>query len=140
MRGPPASPTSAIVFHHLARHYAAAYLAIFAMVDTPGADQSFSTIAMGLAVDPLRAAAARAFAEYFFSVADTVYPGCRFANAAGRLRRRHPVVTVNRSSTNSQGLVLMSVVRTYDKVTFFEVRINHGCCKDYLVWRSRSFR
>jgi hypothetical protein len=68
-----------IVFHHHARYYAATYPEIFAMVDTPGAEQSFSTIATGLAVDPPRAAAARAFAEYFFSVADTVYPACGFA-------------------------------------------------------------
>jgi hypothetical protein len=68
-----------IIFHHLARHYAATYPEIFAMVDVPAAGQSFSTIAMGLAVEPLRAAAARAFAEYFLGVAGTVYPAYGFA-------------------------------------------------------------
>ena len=46
----------------------------------PGAEQSSSTIAMASAIDPLRAKAAKAFAEYFLSVARTVYPRYGFAS------------------------------------------------------------
>ena len=69
-----------IIFHHLARYFANAYPQVCAMVTVPGAEQFSSTIAMVSAIDPLRAKAAKAFAEYFLSVARTVYPRYGFAS------------------------------------------------------------
>lgn len=69
-----------IIFHHLARYFASAYSQVCAMVPVPGAEQFSSTIAMVSATDPLRAKAAKAFAEYFLGVARTIYPRYGFAN------------------------------------------------------------
>jgi Bacterial extracellular solute-binding protein len=63
-----------VIFHHLARYYAAAYPGLYALVTVPGAERFSSTIGMASAVDPLRAHAARAFSEFFFGVAREVYP------------------------------------------------------------------
>ena len=68
-----------IIFHHLARYYAAAYPGLFALVTAPEAERFSSTIAMAFAVDPLRAPAAKAFSEFFFGVAREVYPPHGFA-------------------------------------------------------------
>jgi Bacterial extracellular solute-binding protein len=68
-----------IIFHHLARYYAAAYPGLFALVTAPEAERFSSTIAMASAVDPLRAQAAKAFSDFFFGVAHEVYPRYGFA-------------------------------------------------------------
>jgi hypothetical protein len=68
-----------IIFHHLARYFANAYPQVCAMVTVPRAEQFSSTIAMASVIDPLRAKAAKAFAEYFLRVAPTVYPRYGFA-------------------------------------------------------------
>ena len=68
-----------IIFHHLARYFAATYPELCAMVTVPGAEQFTSTIAMVQTVDPLRAPAAKAFSEFFLSVAREVYPRYGFA-------------------------------------------------------------
>jgi len=69
-----------VIFHHLARYFADAYPQVCAIATVPGAEQSFSTIAMVSAIDPLRAKAGKAFIEYFLSVARTVYPRYGFAS------------------------------------------------------------
>jgi len=68
-----------IIFHHLARYFAVTYPELCAMVAVPGAEQFSSTIAMAETVDPLRAPAAKAFSDYFLSVAREVYPRYGFA-------------------------------------------------------------
>jgi ABC-type sulfate transport system substrate-binding protein len=68
-----------IIFHHLARYFAAAYPQLCAMVTVPGAEGFSSTIAMVSTVEPPRAAVAEAFAEFFFKVAREVYPRYGFA-------------------------------------------------------------
>ena len=68
-----------IIFHHLARYFAVTYPELCAMVAVPGAEQFSSTIAMAQTVDPLRALAAKAFSEFFLSVAREVYPRYGFA-------------------------------------------------------------
>jgi len=68
-----------IIFHHLAQYYAATYADSFAMTPVAGAERFSSTIAMAPAVDPLRAPAARAFSEFFMTVARDVYPRHGFA-------------------------------------------------------------
>ena len=68
-----------IIFHHLARYFAATYPELCAMVMVPGAEKFSSTIAMVQINDPLRAAAATAFSEFFLSVAREVYPRYGFA-------------------------------------------------------------
>lgn len=72
-----------IIFHHLAQHYATTYPDIFQVVTAPDAERFSSTIAMAPAVNPLRSAAARAFAEYFLGIAGTVYPRYGFATMNG---------------------------------------------------------
>jgi hypothetical protein len=79
-----------IIFHHLARYFAATYPEHCAMVTVPGAEKFSSTIAMAQTIDPLRAPAAKAFSEFFLGIAREVYPRYGFAmmNAAeygGRL-------------------------------------------------------
>jgi hypothetical protein len=69
-----------VIFLHLARYFANAYPQVCTMVTVPGAEQFCSTIAMVSAIDPLRAKAGRAFAEYFLSVARTIYPRYGFAS------------------------------------------------------------
>ena len=68
-----------IILHHLARYFAAAYPQLCAMVAVPGAEGFSSTIAMVSPVEPPRAAATQAFAEFFFSIAREVYPRDGFA-------------------------------------------------------------
>jgi accessory colonization factor AcfC len=68
-----------LIFHHLARYYAAAYPRLYTVVAVPGAEQFSSTIAMAPTVNPLRAEAAKAFSEFFFEVARDVYPRYGFA-------------------------------------------------------------
>jgi len=63
-----------IIFHHLARYSAEAYPQLCQMVTVREAENFSSTIAMALAVDPLRARAATAFSEFFFKIARDVYP------------------------------------------------------------------
>jgi hypothetical protein len=73
------SADAGIIFHHLARYFAAAYPQLCTMVTVPGADQFASQIAMVSSDEPLRAQAAKAFSEFFFGVAREVYPRYRFA-------------------------------------------------------------
>jgi Bacterial extracellular solute-binding protein len=54
-----------IIFHHLARYFAATYPELCAMVIVPGAEKFSSTIAMAQAIDPLRAAAPQPFRNSF---------------------------------------------------------------------------
>jgi len=68
-----------IIVHHLAQYYATAYPKICGMVQVPEANKFSSTIAMGSTVNPLRAPAAKAFAEFFLCVAREVYPRYGFA-------------------------------------------------------------
>ena len=68
-----------IIFHHVARYFAANYPELCAMVTVPGAEKFSSTIAMAQINDPLRAPAAKAFAEFFLGVAREVYPRYGFA-------------------------------------------------------------
>jgi ABC-type molybdate transport system substrate-binding protein len=68
-----------IIFRHLAYYFSVAYPELCAMVTIPGADAYSSTIAMAETHAPLRPQAARAFSEFFFSVAPTVYPKYQFA-------------------------------------------------------------
>jgi hypothetical protein len=68
-----------IIFHHLARYFAATYPELCAMVTVPGAEIFSSIIAMVETVDPLRAPAAKAFSEFFLGVAREVYPRYGFA-------------------------------------------------------------
>lgn len=68
-----------IIVHHLAQYYAGAYPGLCAMVTVSGAEEFSSTIAMVPAVDPLRAAAAKAFSEFFLATARDVYPRHGFA-------------------------------------------------------------
>jgi hypothetical protein len=63
-----------IIFHHLARYFAATYPELCALVIVPGAQKFSSTIAMAQTIDSLRVAAATAFSEFFLSVARGVYP------------------------------------------------------------------
>ena len=68
-----------IIFHHLARYFAAAYPQLCTMVTVPGAEKYSSTIAMVSTAEPLRAQAAKAFSEFFLGVAREVYPRYGFA-------------------------------------------------------------
>jgi hypothetical protein len=68
-----------VIFHHLAQYYATAYPDLFAMTSVAGAERFSETIAMALVVDPLRAQAARAFAEFFLIAARDIYPRNGFA-------------------------------------------------------------
>ena len=68
-----------IIFHHLARYFAAAYPELCAMVTAPPAEEFSSTIAMVSAIDPPRALAAEAFSTFFLEAAREVYPRYGFA-------------------------------------------------------------
>jgi hypothetical protein len=68
-----------IIFHHLAQYFAATYPQLCETLPVPGADRFSSTIAMVTVVEPLRAAVAKAFAEFFLGVAREVYPRYGFA-------------------------------------------------------------
>jgi len=69
-----------IIFHHLARYFAATYPEVCAIVTVPGAEKFSSSIAMAQTADPLRAPAAKAFSKFFLGVAREVYPRCGFAS------------------------------------------------------------
>ncbi|MGA7259634.1 MAG: substrate-binding domain-containing protein [Stellaceae bacterium] len=69
-----------IIFHHLARYFAATYPQLCQMVTVSEAEKFSSTIAMTSAVDPLRGQAAKAFSDFFFSIAREVYPRYGFAS------------------------------------------------------------
>jgi hypothetical protein len=68
-----------IIFHHLARYFAATYPELCALVIVPGAEKFSSTIAMAQTIDPLRIAAATAFSEFFLGAARELYPRYGFA-------------------------------------------------------------
>jgi accessory colonization factor AcfC len=68
-----------IIFHHLARYFAATYPELCALVIVPGAEKFSSTIAMAQTIDPLRVAAATAFSEFFLGAARELYPRYGFA-------------------------------------------------------------
>lgn len=68
-----------IIFRHLAHYFSVAYPQSCAIVTIPGADAYASTIAMAETRKPLRPQATRAFSEFFFGVARTVYPEYEFA-------------------------------------------------------------
>jgi molybdate transport system substrate-binding protein len=68
-----------IIFHHLARYFAAAYPQLCTMVTVPGAEKYSSAIAMVSRAEPLRAQAAKSFAEFILGVAREVYPRYGFA-------------------------------------------------------------
>ncbi|MBV8937295.1 MAG: substrate-binding domain-containing protein [Alphaproteobacteria bacterium] len=68
-----------IIFHHLARYYAAAYPQLCSMVEVPGAERFSSTIALVSTVDPPRALASKAFSQFFLEVARDIYPRYGFA-------------------------------------------------------------
>ena len=68
-----------IIFHHLARYFAATYPELCALVIVPGAETFSSTIAMAQTIDSLRVAAATAFSEFFLGVARELYPRYGFA-------------------------------------------------------------
>ena len=57
----------------------AAYSNLCTMVTVPRAEEFSSTIAMAMATDPLRAEAARGFAQFFLATAQEVYPRYGFA-------------------------------------------------------------
>jgi hypothetical protein len=68
-----------LIFHHLARYFAATYPKLCAMVMVPGAEKFSSTIAMAKTIDPLRVSATKAFSEFFLGLAREVYPRYGFA-------------------------------------------------------------
>jgi hypothetical protein len=68
-----------IIFHHLARYFAAVYQQLCAMVTVPEAEKYSSTIAMVSTAEPLRAQASKAFSEFFLGVAREVHPRYGFA-------------------------------------------------------------
>jgi hypothetical protein len=68
-----------IIFHHLAWYFASAYPELCTTVTVPGAEEFSSTIAMAATTDPLRAEAARGFAQFTLGVAREVYPRYGFA-------------------------------------------------------------
>jgi Bacterial extracellular solute-binding protein len=68
-----------IIFHHLARYFAATYPELCAIVTVPGAEQHSSSIALAATLDPLRGQAAKAFSEFFLRRAREVYPRYGFA-------------------------------------------------------------
>ena len=78
-RSPAAVPMRIISRHH-ARYFAATYPQLCQMVTVSEAEKFSSTIAMTSAVDPLRGQAAKAFSDFFFSIAREVYPRYGFAS------------------------------------------------------------
>jgi hypothetical protein len=68
-----------IIFHHLARYFAAAYPDLCNMVVVPGAEEFSSIIAMAITTEPLRAQATRGFSEFFLGAAREIYPRYGFA-------------------------------------------------------------
>jgi hypothetical protein len=72
----------AFTWHHLVAHWARIFPNQFELVAIPGAEPFFTQIALARVADPLRARAARAFDEFFFSRAQDVYPRYDFAGMA----------------------------------------------------------
>jgi len=68
-----------IIVHHLARYFATTFPELCAMVGLPEAEKFSSSIAIVEAIDPLRAAAAKAFSEFFLVAAREIYPRYGFA-------------------------------------------------------------
>jgi hypothetical protein len=69
----------AFTWHHLASYWARIFPDQFELVALPGAEPFFTQIALARVADPLRAGAARAFDEFFFSRVRDVYPRYDFA-------------------------------------------------------------
>jgi extracellular solute-binding protein len=69
----------AFTWHHLVSYWARIFPDQFELVAVPGAEQFFTQIALARVADPLRARAATAFEEFFFSRARDVYPRYDFA-------------------------------------------------------------
>jgi hypothetical protein len=69
----------AFTWHHLVSYWARIFPDRFELVAVPGAEPFFTQIALARVADPLRARAARAFDEFFFSRARDVYPRYDFA-------------------------------------------------------------
>jgi Bacterial extracellular solute-binding protein len=69
-----------IIFHHLARYYAATYPQHCAMITVPEAEKFSSTIAVASTIDPLRGQMAKTFLEFFLRTAREVYPRHGFAS------------------------------------------------------------
>jgi hypothetical protein len=72
----------AFTWHHLVSYWARIFPSQFELVAVPGAEPFFTQIALARVADPLRARAARAFDEFFFSRAQHVYPRYDFAGMA----------------------------------------------------------
>lgn len=68
-----------LIFHHLARYYAAAWPQRLRMIEIEGAERFPATIAATVTIDAPRAQAARAFVEFLMKEARTVYPRYGFA-------------------------------------------------------------
>jgi hypothetical protein len=73
---------AAFTWHHLVSYWARIFPDHFELVAVPGAEPFFTQIALARVADPLRARAARAFDEFFFSRARDVYPRYDFARMA----------------------------------------------------------
>jgi len=69
----------AFTWHHLVSYWARIFPDQFELVAVPGAEPFFTQIALARVADPLRARAAGAFEEFFFSRARDVYPRYDFA-------------------------------------------------------------
>ena len=72
----------AFTWHHLVSYWARIFPNQFELVAVPGAEPFFTQIALARVADPLRARAARALDEFFFSRARDVYPRYDFARMA----------------------------------------------------------
>jgi Bacterial extracellular solute-binding protein len=71
---------AAFTWYHLVSYWARTFPDQFELVAVPGAEPFFTQIALARVTDPLRARAAKAFDEFFFSRAREVYPRYDFAN------------------------------------------------------------
>jgi len=70
---------AAFTQYHLVSYWARIFPRHFELVPVSGAERFFVKIALARVIDPLRAGAARAFEEFFFSRARDVYPKYDFA-------------------------------------------------------------
>jgi hypothetical protein len=70
---------AAFTQYHLVSYWTRLFPNHFELVPVSGAEQFFVKIAFARAIDPLRARAATAFEEFFFSRARDVYPKYDFA-------------------------------------------------------------
>jgi hypothetical protein len=71
---------AAFTWYHLVSYWARIFPDQFELVAVPGAEPFFTQIALGHVTNPLRARAAKAFDEFFFSRAREVYPRYDFAS------------------------------------------------------------